>query len=114
MAAAHSTSTPGRCAWCGSAVAPGDGLRAADEPGGRSAVFCRLEHVVPWAIRGARWEEGTPGDLPRAADECALCATALGDDYVQLVRHRGGHRIPDTFCSTAHMADWARAGGRFA
>ena len=28
-------------------------------------------------------------------------------------RHRGEHRIPDAFCSAAHAAAWAKAGGRW-
>ena len=30
-----------------------------------------------------------------------------------LVRHRGEHRISDGFCSVDHLADWAKAGGRW-
>ena len=46
------------CTWCGAAVEAGDGFRAYEPAGERSAVFCRLEHVVPWGIRGARWDPG--------------------------------------------------------
>ena len=113
MAAAHGTSTSEPCSWCGSAVEPGDGFRAAEQPGERIAVFCRLEHVVPWAIRGARWEAGVAGGGPRVAGNCAQCDTVLDDVYVALVRHRGEHRIPDFFCSVDHLAAWARGGGRF-
>lgn len=81
------------------------------------AGFCRLEHVVPWAIKGARWE---PGELDEAAGltdsptHCAHCGGELPDRYVLVVRHRGEHRIPDAFCSADHMADWAKQGGRWA
>ena len=44
-----------RCAWCGAAVDAEDGFRAYEPAGSRAAVFCRLEHIVPWAIRGAHW-----------------------------------------------------------
>ena len=38
----------------------------------------------------------------------------LSDVHVLLVRHRGEHRIPDAFCSVDHLAEWAKAGGRWA
>ena len=113
MAAAHSTPTSERCSWCGSAVEPGDGFRAAEHPGERKAVFCRLEHVVPWAIRGAHWDAGVAGGGSRVAGNCAHCGAALIDVYVALVRHRGEHRIADAFCSVDHLAAWAKDGGRW-
>jgi hypothetical protein len=112
MAAESGTSNSERCTWCGAPVEPGDGFRAAEYPGERVAVFCRLEHVVPWAQQGAHWEAGAPRQPP-APGECAQCGKALGDVFVLLVRHRGEHRVPDAFCSVAHMADWAKAGGRW-
>ena len=87
-----------------------------EEPGARRAVFCRLEHVVPWAMQGAHWEAGEadePSDLTSGIHECAHCGTELGDVRVALVRHRGEHRIPDVFCSVGHAAEWAKAGGRW-
>jgi hypothetical protein len=33
---------------------------------------------------------------------------------VLLVRHRGEHRIGDAFCTVEHLAQWAKAGGRWA
>jgi hypothetical protein len=93
-----------------------DGFRLGEEPGARRAVFCRLEHVVPWAMQGAHWEAGEPDEPEGLTDglhECAQCGTELGDVRVLLVRHRGEHRIPDAFCSAAHAADWAKAGGRW-
>ena len=93
------------------------GFRAAEPAGERVAVFCRLEHIVPWAIQGARWE---PGTLPEAQGEagpglgrCAQCAGAVGDAYVLLIRHRGQHRIADAFCDVDHLLGWAKAGGRW-
>jgi hypothetical protein len=101
-----------RCTWCGNAVEPEDGYRAAERPGERRAVFCRLEHVVPWSIQGPHWEAGdvSTREEPTA---CAQCDAPLDDVRVVLVRHRGEHRIPDGFCSVEHLVDWAKAGGRW-
>jgi hypothetical protein len=105
-----------RCSWCGAPLEPGDGWRAAEPVAERVAGFCRLEHVVPWAIKGAHWDPGTlgePADVADSLTECAHCGAQLPDRYVLLVRHRGEHRIPDGFCSADHMADWAKRGGRW-
>jgi hypothetical protein len=105
-----------RCAWCGADVEADGGFRAYEPAGSRRAVFCRLEHVVPWAIRGAWWEPA-PDDLGEAAaaglSACAHCAEPLGDAPVVLVRTRGEHRIADGFCSVEHLLEWAKAGGRW-
>ncbi len=107
---------PERCTWCGVAVDRDDGYRVRNGPGSGSAVFCRLEHVVPWALKGARWEGGARE--PPASDGgpgiCPLCAQPLTSARVTLMRHRGEHRIPDAFCSVEHLAQWANAGGRYA
>jgi hypothetical protein len=108
-------STPS-CSWCGTAIEGGDGWRAQEVPGARRAAFCRLEHIVPWSIQGAHWEAGEieePSGLADDLEACAHCGAALTDVRIVLVRHRGGHRIPDAFCSAGHMADWARSGGRW-
>ncbi len=105
-----------RCTSCGRATDSSDGYRLVEEPGARRAAFCRLEHVIPWAIRGARWEAGDvrePDELTPAVDRCAQCAGPLGDTRLVLVHHRGEHRIPDGFCSIDHLAAWAKAGGRW-
>jgi hypothetical protein len=116
VVASEQTSARERCTWCGDRVERDDGFRLLEEPGERRAVFCRLEHVVPWAIQGAHWEAGS-GDEPvavtRGLETCAHCGATLDDVRVLLVRHRGEHRIPDAFCSAAHAADWAKAGGRW-
>jgi len=109
--------TPERCTWCGAAVDRDDGYRVREDPGARSAVFCRLEHVVPWAMRDPRWEAGDPEAAPvveEVLDTCTRCDQPLTDVRVTLVRHRAEHRIPDAFCSVDHMAAWANAGGRYA
>jgi hypothetical protein len=101
-----------RCTWCGRAVEPEEGYRAGETPGARRAVFCRLEHVVPWFIQGPHWEAGE-AIAEDGPEECSQCGARLGDVRVQLVRHRGPHRIPDAFCSADHLAEWAKAGGRW-
>jgi hypothetical protein len=105
-----------RCTWCGVQVDRGDGFRLAESPGERRATFCRLEHLVPWALKGAHWEAGSPEEPPaigEALDSCAQCGEPLGDVRITLIRHRGEHRVPDAFCSVDHAAAWARAGGRW-
>jgi hypothetical protein len=104
------------CSWCGTPLAAGDGFRLAERAGERRAAFCRLEHVVPWAIRGAHWDPGTIAEPPPdpALEHCAQCAAALDDGRVLLVRHRAEHRVADAFCGVAHLLDWAKAGGRWA
>jgi hypothetical protein len=106
---------PDACTWCGGDVEPWDGFRAYEPAGGRRAVFCRLEHVVPWAIRGAHWEPLPPEaeDVQDGLEACAFCGAALHEDHVALVRSRGEHRIPDGFCGVAHLLEWAKAGGRW-
>ena len=109
-------STHDDCSWCGTPIEPSDGWRAQEIPGARKAAFCRLEHVVPWAIRGAHWEAGEieePRGVTADLETCAHCGAWLGDVRVVLVRHRGEHRIPDGFCSPDHLAEWAKAGGRW-
>jgi hypothetical protein len=95
------------CSWCGTSVDPDDGFRLHE--GRRVAVFCRLEHVVPWVMRGARWLEGE-AEHSAPGGACAECEREAA---LLLVRHRGEHRIPDGFCSLEHVADWAKAGGRW-
>jgi hypothetical protein len=104
------------CSWCGAGIERGDGWRAQAIPGARRAAFCRLEHIVPWSIQGARWEAGEidePRGLTDELEACAHCGAALADVHLVLVRHRGEHRIPDGFCSADHMAEWAKSGGRW-
>jgi hypothetical protein len=106
-------STGGACTWCGAAVDVGEGFRAFEPAGARRAVFCRLEHVVPWAIRGAHWE-AAEDELPEIdVHACSQCGAALTDTAVFLVRERGEVLVPDGFCSVAHLLAWAKAGGRF-
>jgi ribosomal protein L24E len=101
-----------RCSWCGREVEEGDGFRAYEPAGSRRAVFCRLEHLVPWAIRGASWEPGPLVD-DRELRTCSWCGDELHEAHVLMVRSRGEHRVPDGFCSVAHLLEWAKAGGRY-
>ena len=104
-----------KCTWCGNPVEPTDGFRLADHAGDRGAAFCRLEHVVPWAMQGAHWEVGEPLE-PAGTDTtqaCAYCEAPLADGHLMRVRHRAEHRIPDGFCSVDHLLSWAKAGGRW-
>jgi hypothetical protein len=43
------------CTWCEDYVHPDDGFRAYEPAVGRRAVFCRLEHIIPWAIQRSHW-----------------------------------------------------------
>jgi len=104
------------CTWCGTTVEADDGFRAYEPAGERRAVFCRLEHLIPWAIQDAHWEPGPidePPSLDRGIERCSHCDAELEETRVLLVRHRGEHRVADGFCSVDHMQAWARAGGRW-
>ena len=94
------------CSWCRKPVGEDDGFRLYDD--GRVAVFCRLEHVVPWHIQGRQGVQSA--EVQSAEGECSECGEPA---RVLLVRHRGEHRIPDAFCSVEHAAAWAKAGGRW-
>ncbi len=105
-----------RCSWCGETVPTGDGDRAAEPAGERVAAFCRLDHVIPWASQGARWEPGTLGErgaLPAEdpAGPCAHCGEPTGDAYVLLVERRAEAQVVNAFCSADHLSAWARGGG---
>jgi hypothetical protein len=107
--------TANTCTWCGNRVEAGDGYRLAEPGGDRGAVFCRLEHIVPWAIQGAHWEARNPlePDAADAAGNCSSCAKQLTDAPLILVRYRAEHRVVDRFCSVDHLLEWAKAGGRW-
>ena len=90
------------------------GYRAAEPAGERRAVFCRLEHVVPWVIQGAALVTGDePGPDAQRAGSLRPVRQPVDDRVVLLVRHRGDHRIGDAFCGTSHLLEWAKAGGRW-
>jgi hypothetical protein len=105
-----------QCSWCGTMVHPDDGFRVAEPVGERKAVFCRLEHVVPWILQGAAWSAGRivgQNEPDDALGRCALCGETLGDRRVLVVRYRGEYRIADGFCRLEHLLEWAKGGGRY-
>jgi hypothetical protein len=105
-----------RCTWCGAEVEADDGWRAYEPSGERRAVFCRLEHTVPWAIQGGHWEPGEftePPSIDEGPQRCSHCDAELSEIHTLLVRHRGEARVADAFCSVDHMAEWAKSGGRW-
>jgi hypothetical protein len=107
---------PELCTWCGREVPDDDGIRVAEPEERRKAVFCRLEHIVPWLLRGPSWETGRivpSGEPDDALGRCAQCGDPLGTARVLVVRHRGPHRIGDAFCRLEHLEDWAKGGGRY-
>ncbi len=103
------------CTWCGVEVPEDDGFRLAETATGQAAAFCRLEHVIPWLIKGARWADAGDGVAVdrEAVTRCSWCEAQLGDKRIVLFRHRGKHRIADGFCDLEHLGAWAKAGGRF-
>ena len=104
-----------KCTWCGVEVEAHDGFRAYEPAGERRATFCRLEHVVPWALKGPHWEAGriASPDSDVGLGVCAHCGQEVGDTRILLVRCRGEHRIGDAFCSLDHLVEWAKRGGRW-
>lgn len=108
------------CSWCRRPVAADEGYLVYAPGQGRQASFCRLEHVIPWVIRGARWPADQPEDeAPETPDQepaptaCSHCGRPLADGRILLVHHRGRHRIVDGFCDVEHMRAWVSAGGRW-
>lgn len=102
-----------RCSWCGAPVAADEGFRAYEPAGERSAVFCRLEHVIPWAIQGAHWDAGAEPSQPAGEFRCSECGAEPDDTRIDLIRHRAEHRVADHFCGVDHLLAWAKAGGRW-
>jgi hypothetical protein len=101
------------CTWCRVPVDDDGGFRLGGS-GGR-AVFCRLEHVVPWVMSGAAFDAAPPppDESDLGLGVCAHCGADLDSEAVLLVRHRGSHRIGDGFCDVQHLSTWAKQGGRF-
>src|SRR5919204_6465995 len=69
-----------KCSWCGIDIGRDEGFRATEPEGERTAAFCRLEHIVPWAIQGAHWEPGrilAPGEPDAGLGRCTQCGGPL-------------------------------------
>lgn len=113
-----------QCSWCAAEIGAEDGYWLQSRSGSEAAVFCRLEHIVPWVIKDARWDEpavtdaagwepagtgGTGGE----ANRCSYCKLELANGGHELVRRRETHRVVDVFCDTDHLKAWAQAGGRW-
>lgn len=104
------------CSACGAMVAADEGFRLSEPEAGRHAAFCRLQHVARWADGVAPWRAGAELDDDEEGDglgRCAHCGDGLAYGRVLLIRHRGDFRIADAFCGVEHLAEWARAGGRW-
>ena len=99
--------------WCGRS-SPTTASAPTSPPASGAPIFCRLEHVVPWAIQGAHWEAGALAEPPalergrRAAAPTAAPSSATS--ACSLVRHRGEHRIADDFCSVDHLLRMGEGG----
>ena len=83
------------CARCGREIDPDDHFEVVGE---QSVKLCRVEHIVAWVMRGARWKDGTP-----AGDGSAL----------SLIRRRAGTEISEQFESPEGLRAWASAGGHW-
>src|SRR5687768_911174 len=84
----ESAGTSERCTWCGATIEREDGWRLAERAGERRAAFCRLEHVVPWSLQGARWEPGSiveASGIDEHLEECSHCGESLPDVQLLLV-----------------------------
>ncbi len=105
-----------KCDWCGTKVLEDDGFRLVKPVHNLIATFDRLEHVVPWIMKGPDWHIASGGvELPPDAPTVdSQTGEELGDEPVYLVRHRGEHRIADAFANIDNALEWAKAGGRFA
>lgn len=110
------------CNWCGADVDADRGFRVYAPAQGQRAAFCRLEHIVPWAMRGARRRGGpawTASPWPPAAAAadgpavCSHCGEPLTGAHIVLVHHRDAERIVDRFRDVEHMRAWALRGGRW-
>ena len=106
----------GKCDWCGVGVPEEDGIRLIQPKRNLGATFDRLEHVVPWLMKGRpQWHIWKDVEVPEGvAPVDAHTGEELDDDAIYLVKHRGDARIADGFVDTDSLLAWAKAGGRFA
>ena len=106
----------GKCDWCGVGVPEEDGFRLIQPKRNLGATFDRLEHVVPWLMKGRpQWHIWKDVEVPDGVEPVdAHTGEELEDDAIYLVRHRGDVRIADGFTDLDSALAWAKAGGRYA
>jgi hypothetical protein len=95
----ESSETPSQrdfCARCGREIDPEEHFEVFGE---ESVKLCRVEHIVGWVMRGARWKDGTASE-PNAS--------------LTLVRRRAGAEITEVFENAEALRAWASAGGPWA
>lgn len=96
LVAVESSETPLQkefCARCGREIDPEEHYEVV---GDQRVKICRVEHIVGWVMRGAKWQDGT---------------TAQVDAQLTLIRKRSGLEITDVFGSPEALRAWASAGG---
>jgi hypothetical protein len=81
------------CARCGGEIDPEEHFEVFGE---ETVKLCRVEHIVGWVMRGARWKDGTP---------------AVPGESLTLVRRRAGAEITEVFETPEALRAWASAGG---
>ncbi|MFY9265290.1 MAG: hypothetical protein WAO61_07685 [Solirubrobacterales bacterium] len=108
------------CSWCGRDLGPDAGFELTDLSTRQRVAFCRLEHVVPWVMRGGVRErgvvvkvDGPPSGAVAAEQTCASCSAALASTAVWLEQRRAGRLVIDGFCDLDHARAWASGGGRW-
>lgn len=92
--------TSDRCARCGRAVDSDDRFLVRSLDSTEHAAICRIEHVVAWVMRGARWQSSNRDADPAAA--------------VILERDRAGTTTEFEFENVEKLREWASAGGPWA
>lgn len=92
--------TSDRCARCGRAIDPEDRFTVRSHDGVEHASICRIEHLVAWVMRGARWQSSNRDAEPTAP--------------VVLERDRAGTTTEVEFENVEKLREWASAGGPWA
>lgn len=92
--------TTDRCARCGRQIDADDNFVVRSLDGTEHAAICRIEHVVAWVMRGARWPSSN-----RDADPTAP---------VRLERNRAAEVTEFEFENVEKLREWASAGGPWA
>ena len=92
----QSSSEPEVWARCGNQIDREDHFEVV---GAGAVKLCRVEHIVAWLLRGARWADGS---------------SAGEDQSLMLVRRRSGAEMTESFDSPQALRVWASAGGHWA